>query len=614
MIQETLIKIALQESIKSCAKFLKEKKLKIDTTEKDIEEAIAAHTNQINIWSKEIIFSDLKKAKLTSQVFIDIDIYLMPKKTRISISEEIEKKSSKTIFDTIEKHCVILGQPGAGKTTLMKFLCQAVIFDELFYPEKFKFPILIRLRELNSKSIESEKNPIINFLFDTLGLVLKKEQSEQILKDEEILLAKQRILLPLIERLQPLIILDGYDEVSQEKMKDKVIEDFKYLVLNLTNSKIILTSRSSEYNYSIENTSVLEICPLNDIQIKSFASKWLVEKEKVDDFLNSLSTSPFVDTAIRPLTISHLCAIYERIGKIPDKPKTVYRKIINLLLEEWDEQRSVRRISKYGNFETDRKFEFLCRMAFEITIQYRHTLFNENELKKIYNKVYQDFSLVKSDSDEVLKEIESHTGLIIKSGYNDYEFAHKSIHEYLTAEHLVRLPSIPKNEKLLTLLANELAIAITISSSPSLYFCELVLNIFHPKSAGFNTNYFDSGFITTFVNRLVLEKPDFNHSSDISLALLGLYSLFKRVNSGQLSIFEIDLQIQLEKFVELIFKRNKKFDFRYFYEIDETYKPDSSDPDIKLKLKEKKAVFSNSIYVLPKFLYSKSSFITDFIK
>ncbi len=45
-------------------------------------------------------------------------------------------------------------------------------------------------------------------------------------------------------------------------------------------------------------------------------------------FTEQIKKSPFADTAIRPLTIAHLCAIFERAGRIPDKPKTFYRKIV----------------------------------------------------------------------------------------------------------------------------------------------------------------------------------------------------------------------------------------------------------------------------------------------
>ncbi|MEZ4676746.1 MAG: hypothetical protein R2932_21225 [Caldilineaceae bacterium] len=181
--------------------------------------------------------------------------------------------------------------------------------------------------------------------------------------------------------------------------------------------------------------------------------------------MKEIADSPFSDTTIRPLTLAHLCAIYERIGKIPDRPKTVYRKIIDLLLDEWDEQRSVRRISRYANFESDRKFEFLCNLAYELTTTFSKTLFSDKDLLQIYRQIYDNYDLLVNEAQKVVDELESHNGLFVQTGYNLYEFAHKSLQEFLTAEYIVKLPIIPEQSRTLVKLPNELAIAVTISST-----------------------------------------------------------------------------------------------------------------------------------------------------
>lgn len=612
MIQEIVIKSLVQEAIKSSTKFLKEKKLKLNSTFKDIETAIANHTNEVDNWSKEINFNDLKKSKLTTKVFIDVDISLLPRKYLVSSQEIVEKISSQALFSTINKNLVILGQPGAGKTTLTKFWCQSVLWDANFYPDLFKIPILIRLKEINEKIKRvDEKNILINLLFEQLGLVISKEDEEVAVEEDDILLSKERLLFPILQTLQPLIILEGFDEITFQKTRVSVLNDFKKLVLNLKDGIVVLTSRSSDYGYSIENTEVLEICSLDNEQVKKFALKWLGEQNKVNDFLKSLNDSPFNDTAIRPLTVSHLCAIYERVGKIPDKPKTVYRKIVNLLLEEWDEQRAIKRVSAYGEFEIDRKFEFLARLAYEIIAEYKSSSFSEQILENVFNKIKIDFSLEKEDSGKVIKEIESHTGLIIEAAYKYYEFAHKSLHEYLAAEHLVKLPLIPHEIELLSRIPNELAIAVTISSNSSLYFSELVFNRFNLKETPAKNQLFGNNFITTFVNRLVLEKPDFNASSETSLALVLLYTLFRTSDSSQLKLFEDDLPVQFEKFLDLIFKRNPKFRYQQYYSVDNEFFSESGTPILKLTRNEEKILSAKDDKQLPLYLYAKPSFLNS---
>lgn len=601
MLTEVLLDLILDKAIKTTAKYFREKKLSIGSTGRDLEQAISSHIQQVFNWSNEVTFKDLYDSKLTSKVFIDLEVYLMPIKNKMDSSEIVNKISSKSIFRTTSKHLVILGQPGAGKTTLTKFICQSILFDQSYYPEQFKLPFLIRLRDLNSRlNDSSEKNPLINYIFEILGLTIKSKNED--IKEEDLTLAKERILIPVLEELKCVIILDGFDEIAEKKHKDRVIEDFKKLSLSFNFSRLVLTSRSSDYNYSFENINVLEICPLSESQIEEFAERWLEDKSKVNNFLIELKKSPFLDTAIRPLTIAHLCAIYERSGKIPDKPKTVYRKIVNLLLEEWDEQRGVRRLSQYGSFELDRKFEFLCRLSFELTTQYNRTTFSEKNLKNVYNKICRDFDLSRDETDKVIAEIEGHTGLILEGGYHRYEFAHKSIQEFLCAEHLVKLPVIPEL-KILSSLANEFAIAVTISSNPSYYFTELVLNHFVSQHVG-------ESFITNFVNRLILEKPDFNTSKELGFALVVLYTLFKQTELSQLKLFDYDLPGQFEQFVDLIFARNKRISIGRYYEINKKDYTESSDIVFLLKRKPGSKTIGN--YRLPEYIHAKKSFIDDF--
>ncbi|HSZ34395.1 MAG TPA: NACHT domain-containing protein [Puia sp.] len=601
MITEVLLEVILDKAVTGSAKYLKEKKFQINSGPHDLEMAISDHLKQIVNWSEEVSFKDLPNSKVTSKIFIDLEVYLMPVKTKMEPSEVIQKISSKKIFKHTNKHFVILGQPGAGKTTLTKFICQSVLTDPGYYPEEFKVPILIRLRDLNTRLNESgEKNPLINCLFQILGLTIHSKNSDA--KEEDLVLAKERILIPILEDLKSIVILDGFDEIAERKNKDRVIEDFKRLSLSCNSCRLVLTSRSSDYNYSFENITVLEICPLTPGQIEEFAGRWLEDANKVKDFLIELKKSPFLDTAIRPLTIGHLCAIYERSGKIPDKPKTVYRKIINLLLEEWDEQRGIRRLSQYGTFELDRKFEFLCRLSYELTVQYGQTTFSDRNLKTIYNRICGDFDLIPGEKEKVIAEIEGHTGLILEGGYHEYEFAHKSIQEFLCAEHLVKLPVIP-DLKTLSSLPNELAIAVTISSNSSHYFVELVLRHFVSRKVG-------EHFITNFINRLILEKPDFNSSKELGFALIVLYTLFRRTESGQLRLFDFNLPVQFEKFVELIFARNKRLTISNYYDFNKKEKTESSDVVLQLKRKKDTVGFGN--YQLPEYLYVKKTFVDAF--
>jgi len=144
-------------------------------------------------------------------------------------------------------------------------------------------------------------------------------------------------------------------------------------------------------------------------------------------------------------------------------------------------------------------------------------VFTRLDLITAYERIYDNFALPKGEAIKVAQELETHTGLLVRVGAEHFEFSHKSLQEYLAAEHIVRLPSVSESREILLLLPNELAIATAISSRPSEYLAHLILE--RLSSANIPLE-----FLRTFINRLLLKRPDFDHSGRISAALLSLYS------------------------------------------------------------------------------------------
>jgi hypothetical protein len=411
---------------------------------------------------------------------------------------------------------------------------------------------------------------------------------------------KETVVIEFLNENNVLLFLDGYDEIVFQSRRDVLISEFEKLISNVKLSKIIITSRSVDFKYAFSNLSIYELCPLTDQQILTFATRWLEDAYQAYDFIEKIKKSPFYDTAIRPLTIAHLCAIYERNKNIPEKPKTVYKKIVMLLLEEWNLQRNIHRISKYSKFENDRKFEFLSSLAFHLTISNNTNSFSNNELKSVYQRIYQDFDLESNEMQAVLNELESHNGLILQSGFQKFEFAHKSIQEYLAAEYIVKLPTIPNSRQNAMKMPNEFAVAISISSKPSEYFIEFVDNRIAPMKLG-------SQFIKPFVNRLLLEKVDFNKQINVAVSALMLYSIYiqaTKEENQQLAIFYFDdLIIEFEDFIKEIFRRNDKIDFFNHYYIKEELPSAESQVICKLELKK------NVKEKLPKTVFARKAFL-----
>lgn len=501
---ETVIKNLIEIVTKALQKKIDlsgQKSVKIDTSE--CHAAVSAHLYMVNNWANEISFKELRGTKTLINSFVDLDLTLGHIPTRNKRErKKIQDKIKLTELLRLNRNFIILGDPGAGKTTSLKRLALGTFKSETI--EKNRTPLLIRLRDLGSNSLVEE-------LTNLLGISIQfTNDASKDFKEKTFL----RAIGQYLRNIKAILLIDGLDEVPFYE-RESIIKDLRNLILHSKGYQVITTSRSADFVYSVENASVFAVEPLSDEQILSFATKWL-GLDRGKDLLKKIRNTPYGGTEVVPLTLAHLCAIYERSGSIPEKPRTVYRKVVRLLLEEWDEQRSIKRNSKYANFDIDRKEDFLEAIAFHLTVSSNKSSFMHWELENAYNRTYKQFALPKDASREVAREIESHTGLFIEAGVEYYEFAHKSIQEYLCAEHILKLPKIPA--ELSTVLPNEMALAVGLSSNSNDYFGEVVISSIK-RSKGNLEN-----FTFPFIRRILLERADFYPSSLLGELVIALYS------------------------------------------------------------------------------------------
>lgn len=453
-----------------------------------------------DIWSQEISFNFSKKSKELENIFVDIDLFLSPLKNRLDVNEKVDTIKSSTISDHLTKNIIVYGGPGAGKTTLMKNICRRFLIKE--NKTLFAFIVVIRFREIdypNSFDTQGRQYNLFSILLGVFGITINfPEVNMGILMNEYFNLTKITII-DFLEESNILLLFDGFDEIPSNDFKKIIERDFDTLSLTLKKSRFIITSRNGEFKTKLTNTNTFEIRPLNDFQIRELAEKWLNNKRDADELFSKIKDSPYYDTTIRPLTLSHLCAIYERRKTIPSKPRYIYDLVIQLLLELWDEERGITRTSAYAEFYIEKKKEFLAHLSFCFSYELKSTIFSNDDIRKCYNKIYKMHNLPATQAKKIVNEIESHSGILIQNGYNSYQFSHKSLQEYLTAKFIFSQSAIPEVD-ILKALPNEIAIAASLSSSPNTYF-HTFINL---------RKKFTQDFWNIFLDRFIEERPDFN--------------------------------------------------------------------------------------------------------
>jgi hypothetical protein len=201
---------------------------------------------------------------------------------------------------------------------------------------------------------------------------------------------------------------------------------------------------------------------------------------------------------------------FDRLGDIPDRPASLCRQIVRLMLQDWDTARQVTRESRYSRFSVDDKMDFLSSVAFEL-LRDRRISFDERELRQVYEKVAPLHELPSGEASQVVAEIESHTGLVVATS-GRYEFSHLTLMEYLAAECMVRTNgALTQYWRRMPEVA---AVAVSLAPDGGDWVADLVRTL--------PSNVDNVGPLVQFVARLAAERPRIMADTDIGKSLLML--------------------------------------------------------------------------------------------
>jgi hypothetical protein len=455
-------------------------------------------------WSSRIQFFGMSGAEETDTATVALHLNTQPRRFRGAADTGLTIGESDLL--TSSDHYVILGDPGSGKTTTLKRLARAVMLNEAVTDSDiYRYPVVILLRDY---ATSKEPDCVVA---DVLGIPYEARQRD----DETVYVSGRHLLSDVISRFlntcNAILMLDGLDELPEGTrfIFEKWASQLSY---RLSESKIIVTLRTGDFSRHVDGFDILELCPLAPEQSREIAQRWLPDP---DEFLRALRSLPYRDVADRPLLLSQLIVLYRREGALPDQPSHVYRRLLRLLLEDWDKERGVNRSSRYAGFDPDRKADFLATLSYRFTYRGDHSSFTLEDLAEVYDQIHRLFGLPKSEATEVAEEIASHSGLINASA-TGYEFSHLSFQEYLCACHLVREPFPEHLKQYIADRPGPLAVAVAISSSPAKWFAGFVL-----KESTYRVFTRDS--FRSLLSRLQLERPIFDISKELGIAVMRLY-------------------------------------------------------------------------------------------
>jgi predicted NACHT family NTPase len=330
-------------------------------------------------------------------------------------------------LEIVLKHhkVMILGEPGAGKTTFLKLLTLRCLAGELWGD---RVPFFVTLKEF----AETEDRPgLLDFLAGQLAACGVPDAAQGV---TELLIAGRAMIL-----------LDSLDEVQQQD-RDRILRTIASVTRQFRNNQFVITCRIAANEYLFEDFTEVEIADFEHQQIAEFAYKWFqgTSPAKARDFMPALEKNQrLFELATNPLLLTLLCLVFDDYYEFPANRADLYARGVAILLSKWDAQRNINRDEIYKYLSLRRKEGLLSYVAYQ-TFKQGHYFFK----KGILGKYIQDYicSILPANSDAeaslvnsegVIQAIEAHHGLLVERAPEIYSFSHLTFHEYFTARYLL---------------------------------------------------------------------------------------------------------------------------------------------------------------------------------
>ncbi|HEY9876855.1 MAG TPA: NACHT domain-containing NTPase [Leptolyngbyaceae cyanobacterium] len=336
---------------------------------------------------------------------------------------------------------MILGKPGAGKTTFLKHVALQCI-EGNFKPAFV--PLFITLKDFTEAPGHPSLLDYLIQLFKNYGIEpntkIKTEMVTGCLSDNatpvELLLKQGRILL----------LLDGLDEVKDTD-NNRVLQEIQGFTNQFSKNLFVITCRIAAREYTFERFTEVEVADFDDQQIATFANQWFRAKNdevKSEAFIETVKPDKGIrELATSPLLLTLLCLVFEETGSFPANRSELYKEGLDVLLKKWDVRRNIERDQVYKKLSLKRKEDLLSQIALD-TFEQGNYFFKQKEAERYITQYirnlpnsHTDEEALQLDSEAVLKSIEAQHGLFVERARGIYSYSHLTFHEYFTARKIV---------------------------------------------------------------------------------------------------------------------------------------------------------------------------------
>jgi len=324
-----------------------------------------------------------------------------------------------------KQYLMVLGQPGAGKSTFLRKIGLEALKDKGGGYQQNCIPVFIELKSFTSTPIDIEKVIVEEFK------ICRLPYSEEFIANA-------------LEQGRLLILLDGLDEVPTVNTNE-VISQIQDFVDRHDKNRFIVSCRTAAYRNNFKRFTDVKLADFDDTQIEQFIGNWFqseVDKQagtaqKCWELLQKPEYAAAKELAHTPLLLTFLCLNYDRSQNFPNNRSGLYNKALRILLEEWAAEKRIQKEEIYQGLSTELEESLLSEIA--------HTGFEADKLFFSQREVVEEIKTFLAtnlnvpkhlDGEAVLNAIAVQQGILVERAEDVYSFSHLTLQEYLTAQYI----------------------------------------------------------------------------------------------------------------------------------------------------------------------------------